>query len=225
MDSIQDPPTGYRTVQADQDRARWRHRLFTHLREAPSYRDMVRATSDHEDAADSIATRLGLVKDGQPCPWAVDFIRADLAGTFRPDRVPVSRTVATRRTLDIRASLNGMSVDTRRSGDRHDKRTASRSHQPHVYMQLGDEDWDALERIAVEAAREAVRDMRAEFKAARRVPGIAPRTRIKAGNEATRELQLERLTLRLAGRAGVRNTPKVDRDWCKRLDIDTPSSA
>jgi hypothetical protein len=86
-------------------------------------------------------------------------------------------------------------------------------------MMVGAREWEALERLAIEAARQAVADLRAAY--GEDAP-MHPMTRIKAGHEPTRELQITRLALRLTGRAGTRNPLHTDRRWCALLGIDLP---
>ncbi len=89
-------------------------------------------------------------------------------------------------------------------------------------MQISGQDWAELERRAVEAARQAVQDLKASYRPANDDLGFYDRRRFKAGNEGASGIAIEKLAALLAGRSGNRRATKVERDWCQRLGIDIP---
>lgn len=235
-----EPGAGYRTVQVDHERDLRRRMLFAEVRKAPAYRQVVAGVApDDREAIERAAVALSLVCKGRPCVWACELVSDDLRGRFDPDRQPRSLARARHRVIEVSASLASMRVDTFAGWNRRTDRVRQSSHAPAEPMRLSSDDWDEIERLAVEAARQVVRDLR---DGARRPvtggdgeeeeaglgfyepSGSGPydRTRIKAANIAPRTLQIEQLALRLTGRAGTRNAPRTDRRWCDELGIDVP---
>lgn len=214
--------TGYRTIPTGYDVDRWRHRLFVYIRQAPRYTAETRRL-DPEDgpAIEQMARNLHLTRNGKPCRWAVQHLTDDLHGQFDPDQPPAMWTYANKRVIELSVSPASVTVDTYRGWNRPRGRVRRSHRLPDEPMQVGADEWGNLERLAVEAARQAVCDLRDAYG---KPTGSAShdRHRMKAGNEKDRDLQIERLALRLTGRAGTRNDPRTDRRWCDVLGIDLP---
>lgn len=218
-----DPAAGYRIVTRGADQARWRHRLFSEIRTSPRYEDlMAEARSAHgpivarpasfsepgfwldddlaqgspsHEALAKVACDLRLIRQGRPCPWAMRFLHDDLMGRFDPERPPPAMSRTMRRVVEIVASPANMRVSSDRNVDVEDHDAPTLPSTP---MQISGQDWDELEVRAAEAGRQAVRELR---EALTRPTGsdFHDRQVVKAGNHKGRELQLERLALRLTG--------------------------
>lgn len=181
---------------------------------------------------------LCLTRNGRPCPWAIQHLHEDVEGRFDPDRPPRAMSRAVRRVVEVSASPASMRVTVRTPGQMTTPPPGMPNPStcrivgaigeesgplPALPMQVSATDWGELESRAVEATRQAVAELR---EALTRPTGsdFHDRKPIKAGNDPGRELQIERLALRLTGRAGPRNDPRTDRHWFARLGIDRPPS-
>jgi hypothetical protein len=219
---IEESSTGYRTIAKGYDLIRWQHLLFARIRESPLYKSIMQNISDQDNETIEHAVKaLRLTREGKPCHWAVSFMRDDLRGDFDPTRTPPAMSRGSQRIVSISASPVSLNVETYKGWNPRTDRVKQVSKRPDTPMQVAATDWERLECVAIEAARQAVQEMRENFDR----PSGSPyhdRHRVKAGNESKKTIQIERLALRLTGRTkpGELQTVKVDRDWCADLGID-----
>lgn len=243
--------SGYKLVPRAYDLGRWQHRLFVEIRKAPLYKasiDEVRAAWEADGrpgqpsgsytdqafwlqeplsrdsryflALESACSRLGLNREQAPVEWAIDYLHDDVLGHFLPNRPPLIPDSIRKRTIEIRVSAHTLTVTTYRGDAATIEEVRSESSFPQRPMIVGEPEWEELTRAGVNAVVLAVDDLKASYAERGRLPV----SRIKGKNEEDRELQIQRLALRLTGRSGTRNSAKVDRDWCRRLGINTPAN-
>lgn len=243
--------SGYKAVPERYDVKRWQHRLFVEIRRAPVYRsigDEIRVeweaagrpgertgdfndpnywmqkpldpTSDYFKTLARSAVHLGLARNGRAATWSIQYLHDDVLGSFHPNRLPRMPEVVRSLFIEVSISPASMAVETYRdlsSIDEEVRASYARHQRP---MMVGEPEWQELERMAVEAARQAVSDLKESYT---HYGGRSRMTKIKAGYEEDREIQISRLALRLTGRSGTRNTVRIDRGWCQRLGIDVPA--
>lgn len=191
----------------------------------------------YADALEQALRALRLTHNGQPCPWAIAFFHDDVEGRFDPEKPPRAMSRPVHRVVEIVASPASLRVTVRTPGTLTSPPPGmpnpltgrivgavgeERGPLPETPMQISGQDWDELERRAVEAARKAVQDLKTSYKPANNDLGFYDRRRFKAGNEPAGAIAIEKLAALLAGRSGNRRAIKTERDWCRRLGIDIP---
>ncbi len=248
-----DDVSGYKHVSDHYNAKRLQHRLFAEIRTAPAYKTILsrlrdtwekngrpgERTGDFTDrdywiqqpldrssayfhALEKAAIDLHLSRKAKPVEWAIRYLHNDVLGRFDPDRSPPMVSIAHTRLIEISISAAVSSVDTYSGWDEQRVEVRSFQAQHQLPMMIGKAEWEKLEALAVEAARQAVADLRLSYEQSSEVLGRKKR-RLKAGYEHNLATQIERLALRLMGRAGIRNTPRIDRLRCSYLGIDVPS--
>jgi hypothetical protein len=249
-----DDVSGYKHVSDHYNARRWQHRLFAEIRTAPDYKSILSRLRDtwekngrpgertgdftdrdywirqpldrssaYVDALKKVASDLHLTRNATPVEWAIGYLHNDVLGRFDPDRQPPMVSIAHTRMIEISISAAVASVDTYSGWDEQRVEVRSSQAQHELPMMIGKAEWEKLEALAVEAARQAVADLRFSYEQSSEVLG-RKKGRLKAGYEHDRATQIERLALRLMGRAGIRNTPRIDRLRCNDIGIDVPSN-
>ncbi len=175
------------------------------------------------------ARDLKLTYRGKPVAWAVIYLAHDVVSTFDLDRPATFIGLTDVRTVEVKLSLNKSSVKVHR----RDGSALWECQKKHDRLWIGGRktEWEELEEMAVEAARQAVADIRravtsgsdgsetgySEYYALKQIKGAL---------EDQRRTEITNLAYRLMGRRGSdRNEKYRDRRLCKGLGIDVPRNS